>query len=335
MKAVIYNEYGSPDVLQLTNIEKPTPKANEILVRIHARTVNYGDLLARNFSNISHREFNMPFIFWLPTRFEFGIKKPKITILGSEYAGEVEALGDEVTKFKVGDNIFGFLSMNMGANAEYITVSQDAAVTTMPNNMTYEEAATVPYGVLTAFNLLKTLDIQQGQKILINGASGGIGSAAVQIAKHYYGAEVTGVASTKRLDFVKALGADHVIDYTREDFTQNGETYDYILDVLGRSSFSKVKNSLTAKGRYLLASFKMHHVWSMLMTAFSKGKKAKCVLSMESQADLINARQLVEDGVIKAIIDRTYPLEETAEAHRYMESGNRAGHVVVTLEPAT
>jgi NADPH:quinone reductase-like Zn-dependent oxidoreductase len=236
MKAIRYTEYGSPDVLRLVEVEKPAPKDNEILVKIHASSINYGDTLARNFKGTPASKFNMPFILYFPARIAFGFNIPKITTLGSEFAGKVETVGKDVKTFKIGDQVFGHRGMSMGANAEYLCVPEESMVTTKPTNMTYDEAATVPYGALTALSLLKAVNIQPGQKVLINGASGAIGSAAIQLAK-YYGAEVTGVAGTPRLEFMKSLGADKVIDYTKEDFSKNGETYDLIFDILGRGSF--------------------------------------------------------------------------------------------------
>lgn len=330
MKAILYTEYGPPNVLQLRDVEKPAPKDNEMLIRIHATPVNYGDTLARNFREVSPLKFNMPFFFWLPARIVFGISKPKINILGSELAGQIEAVGKDVKRFKKGDPVFGYRGQSMGANAEYLCMPEDGLVTIKPTNMTYAEAAAVPYGALTALNLLRKVNIQPGQKVLINGASGGIGSAAVQLAKHF-GAEVTGVCSTPRLEFVKSLGADKVIDYTKEDFTQNGETYDLIFDILGRSSFSRCKSSLNENGRYLLASFKMKQLFQMLWTSMIGNKKVICALSGEKLEDLLFIKELVEAGKIKSVIDRRYPLEQTAEAHRYIETGHKKGNVVITL----
>jgi NADPH:quinone reductase-like Zn-dependent oxidoreductase len=250
MKAIVYTQYGSPDVLQMQEIEKPTPQDNEILIRIRATPVNVGDIMARNFSAYTPRTFTMPGFLYLPSRFMIGYRKPRRHVLGNAFAGDVEAVGSGVTNFKPGDAVFGYRAMNFGAHAEYLCMPADRFVTAKPANMTYEEACGVPGGALTALSLLRKVNIQPGQKVLINGASGTIGSHALQLAK-YYGAEVTAVCATPRLELVKALGADHVIDYTREDFTQNGETYDLIMDVMNKSSFDRCKNSLTANGCYL------------------------------------------------------------------------------------
>lgn len=330
MKAIVYTEYGSPDVLQVKEVEKPTPKDNEILIRVYATPVNYGDTLARNMSQVSHREFNMPFFMWLPARIALGFTKPKMNILGSEFAGKVEAVGKDVKRFKVGDSIFGYRAMNFGANAEYLCMAEDGLVAIKPDNVTYEEAAAIPYGALTALNLLRKVHIQPGQKVLVNGASGAIGAAVVQLAK-YYGAEVTGVCGTPRLAYVKALGADKVIDYTREDFTQNGETYDLIFDVLGRSSFLRAKNALKPNGCILYASFKMPQLLQMLWTSRFGSKKVICALSSETLDDLLQIKELIEAGVIKAVVDRCYPMEQAAEAHRYAESGHKRGSVVIMV----
>ena len=330
MKAIVCTKYGSPDVLQFKEVDKPTPKDNEVLIRIHATPVNYGDTLARNFRGTPPSKFNMPFIFYFPARMAFGFSKPKINTLGSEFAGKIEAVGKDVKLFKAGDQVFGYRGMSMGANAEYLCMPENGLVAIKPANMTYEEAATVPYGALTALNLLRHVNIQPGQKVLIHGASGGIGSAAVQLAK-YFGAEVTGVCGTPRLAFVKSLGADIVIDYTKDDFTQNGQTYDLIFDILGKSSFSRCKNSLNENGRYLLASFKMKQFFQMLWTSKIGSKKVICALSGEKIEDLLFIKELVEAGKIKSVIDRRYPLEQTAEAHRYVEKGHKKGNVVITI----
>jgi NADPH:quinone reductase-like Zn-dependent oxidoreductase len=330
MKAIIYTEYGSPDVLHLAEVAKPAPKDNEALIRIHATPVNFGDLLARNFKSVTPRKFNMPLLFWLPARLAFGFRKPKKHILGSEFAGEVAAVGAAVTRFKPGDQVFGYRGQSMGAYAEYVCMPEDGVLAIKPANLTYEEAATVPYGALTALSLLRKVNIQRGQKVLINGASGGIGAAAVQLAK-YLEAEVTGVCGRPRLEFVKALGADKVIDYTQEDFTRNGETYDLIFDILGKSSLARGKRSLKPNGRYLFASFKLKHLVQMLLTSIRGDKKVICALSSEKAADLTFIKELIEAGKYKAIIDKRYPLAQTAEAHRYVEAGQKQGSVVVSV----
>ena len=332
MKAIVYTKFGPPDVLQLKEVEKPTPKEDEILIRNYAATVNYGDIVARNFKEISPRKFNMPFPFWLVTGMSFGFSKPKITILGSEFAGEVEAVGKDVKSIKQGDQVFGYRGQIMGAYAEYLVMPEDGPLAIKPVNMTYEEAVVVLWGAIVALNLLREKgNIQSGGKVLINGASGAIGSAAVQIAKSY-GAEVTGVCGTPRLEFVKSLGADKVIDYTKEDFTQSGETYDLIFDILGKSSFSRCKSSLSQNGRYLLASFKTGDLIDMLWTSISGSKKVICAMASGSTEDLISVKELIEAGKIKAVIDRSYPLEQTAEAHRYVEEGHKKGHIAITVE---
>ncbi len=272
----------------------------------------------------------MPFPLWLYTKIYFGFRKLKITILGSVFAGEIEAIGKDVKLFREGDQIFGFPSNKMRAYAEYRCMPEDGLVGMKPANMTYEEAAVVPYGALMALDLLRKVNIQSDQKVLINGASGGIGSAVVQLAKHY-GAEVTGVCGTPRLEFVKSLGADKVIDYTKEDFTQNGETYDLILDVLGKSSFSRCKGSLKQEGNYVLTSFKMRDVVDMLRTSVTGSKKVICAILVAKPEDLIVTKELVEAGAIKAVIDKSFPLEQTAEAHRYVEEGHARGKVVITV----
>ena len=330
MRAIFSTEYGTPDVLQLKEIEKPAPKDNEVLIRVHAASVNFGDLLARNFKAVSPRAFNMPFLIWLLAKFSFGLSKPRITILGNEFSGQIEAAGKDVKTFKPGDQVFGYRAESMGTYAEYLCLPENSVMAIKPANMTYEEAAVVPYGAIMALSLLKKAAIQPGQKVLINGASGGIGSAAVQIARHL-GAEVTGVCGTTRLNFVRSLGAAKVIDYTKEDFTQNGETYDLIFDILGKSEFSRCKNSLKPDGRYLLASFKMKQLVQMLWTSKFGSKKVICALAPGSVKALNSVKELIESGKIKALIDRSFPMQQAAEAHRYVEAGQRTGYVAITM----
>lgn len=331
MKAIVYTEYGCPDVLHLAEVPKPAPRDNEVLIRNHAATVNFGDLMARNFRAISPRQFNMFFLFWLMGKISFGLNRPTTNILGSEFAGDVEAVGRTVTRFKPGDAVFGYLGMRMGAYAEYLCVPEDGVIAIKPAGKTYEEAAAVPYGATMALHLLRKANLQPGQKVLIHGASGAIGSAAVQIARHY-GAQVTGVCGTPRLEFVKSLGADRVIDYTREDFTQSGETYDLIFDILGKIPFARCKASLKPDGILLYASFKMKQLVQMLWTSRpGSGKRVVCAIAPGSLEDLNTIKALMEAGKIKAIIDRCYPMEQAAEAHRYVEEGRKKGNVVITM----
>jgi len=315
MKAIVYTEFGPPDVLRLKEVEKPTPKKNEILIRIYATTVVAEDPGMR-----SSPGFN-------------GFRKPKNPILGQEFAGEIETIGKDVTRFKKGDQVFGIDWY--GAYAEYKCMPEDKALTIKPTNMTYEEAAAVPNGALTALPFLRDNgQIKSGQKILINGASGSVGTYAVQLAK-CYGTEVTGVCSTGNLELVKSLGADKVIDYTQDDFTQNGEAYDIIFDTVGKRSFSECKNSLTPRGVYL-KTVPGVEILLMLWPIKIDRRRAKFAATGLRSAkkkikDLLFLKELIEEGKVKAAIDRRYPLEQTAEAHRYVEKGHKKGNVVITV----
>lgn len=332
MKAIVYTEYGGPEVLHIQDVATPAPQDNEIRVKIHATTVNVGDLWARNFKAISPRNFSMPTPLWLPARMYFGVTKPQVRILGSEFSGEIDAVGKNVSAFKPGDPVFGYRGQSMGAYAEYLCMPETGLVTRKPANMDCAQAATIPYGALTACTLLRRVNIRPGQSVLIHGASGSIGAAAVQLAKHL-GATVTGVCSTPRMDFVKALGADRVIDYRQSDFTQNGETYDLIFDIMNKSSFACVQNSLAPNGVYLLASFKTKQLLQSLRTR-GADKKVICAFSNETPQDLIFIRELAEAGSLTGVIDRCYPLEQTAAAHRHAESGTKRGKVVITIAGA-
>ncbi len=331
MKAMVYEEYGPPEVLQLKEVEKPAPKDNEILIKIHATPVNFGDTLVRDFNAISPRKFHMPLIFWLIGKIYFGFRKPRITILGSEFSGEVESVGKKVNRFSKGDPVFGYRGPRMGAYADYLCMPEDGVVALRPANMTSEEAAAVPYGAIMALNVLRKANLRPGQKILVNGASGGIGPAIVQLAGSHFGARITAVCSTPRLEYVRSLGAEKVIDYTREDFIDSGETYDLIIDILGKTSFARCKRVLEPNGRCLFVSFKMKQVLQMLWTSMSGGRKVICIVSTERAEDLAFVRELVEAGKIKTIIDRCYPLEQAADAHRYVAQGQKKGSVVITI----
>ncbi|MDP1830275.1 MAG: NAD(P)-dependent alcohol dehydrogenase [Archangium sp.] len=330
MKAIEFTEYGAPEVLHLVEAARPAPKQGEVSIRVYATNVGYGDTLARNFRAVSARGFHMLGLFWFFTKFAFGWKKPKVQRLGSEFSGVIDAVGEGVTTFRPGDPVFGYLGERMGGYAEYVCMKANGALALKPASMTHEQAAVAPMGAMTALALLKKVNVQRGQRVLVLGASGGIGAAAVQLAKHF-GAEVTGVCGARRLDFVRALGAHHVIDYSREDFARNGQTYDVILDVLGKSSFARCRGSLTPQGRYLLASFKTKQLLQMAWTSLAGGKRVVCVLAPESPEDLRAVRELIERGALRSIIDRTFPLEQAAEAHRYVESGEKQGQVVITV----
>ena len=321
MKAILCTKYGPPEVLQLKEVEKPTPKGNEVLIRIYATTVTKYDCWTRSCT--------APTGMGLISRIAGGFTKPKKTIIGTELAGEIESVGKDVKRFKVDDQVFAFTE-NLGAYGEYICLPEDGAVAIKPVNMTYEEAAAVPYGGLTALYFLRKANIQSGQKVLIFGASGGLGTFAVQLAK-YFGTDVTGVCSTAKLELVKSLGADSVIDYTKEDFTKNGETYDVIFDTVGKSSFSGCKRSLKKKGFYIFSTFGLPKLIQILWLSMTSSKKVIIGLLKGRAEDLIFLKELIEEGKIRVVIDRTYPLEKTAEAHSYVETGRAKGKVVITL----
>jgi NADPH:quinone reductase-like Zn-dependent oxidoreductase len=323
MKAIVCTKYGPPDVLQLQEVEKPTPEDNEVLIKIFAATVNIGDCRVRSWT--------VPPLFWILYRIQVGLRRPRKAILGSPLAGEVEAIGKDVKRFQKGDQVFGMDTTGIRANAQYVCRPEGGALAIKPANMTYEEAAAVPHGAMTArFFLGEKGNVQSGQRVLINGASGAVGTWAVQLAK-YFGAEVTGVCSTTNLEMVKSLGADKVIDYTKEDFTESGETYDIIFDAVGKSSFSRCKNSLEQGGIYLATDPTVAVVFSMLWTSMLGSKKAMWGLGPERAEDLDFLRELIEAGKIKPVIDRRYPLEQVAEAHRYVEKGHTKGNVVITV----
>ncbi len=332
MNTIQATRYGSPDVLQLVQTDTPMPKANEVLIKVQAVPVGFGDVLARNFKAVTPRSFSMPGPLWPISRLAIGLNKPNQPILGAEFAGVVEAVGEAVTRFQPGEVVIGYTGQRFGANAEFMCLPEKAVMTRKPAHMTPVEASTLPYGGMMALDLLKAMDIQPGQNVLINGASGSIGASAVQIAKRVYGAEVTGVCGTARLGYVRALGADHVIDYTREDFTQGEAVYDLIVDIRGKLPFERAQRVLAPEGRLLYVSFKMKHLMQMLGGALrQRPQRVICRLASESNAILDEVRDLAEAGKLTAIVDRCYPLVQTAEAHRYYESGDKQGAVVITV----
>jgi NADPH:quinone reductase-like Zn-dependent oxidoreductase len=319
MKAMVCTKYGAPDVFQLQEIDTPIPKDHEVRIKIHAASVGPADCTFRKGSPI--------------VKLVYGLKRPKNSILGAEFSGEIDAVGESVTKYQVGDQVFGLSARTFGAQAEYKCLHEDTPLAIKSPKMSFEEAVAVCDGAPTALTFLRDkAKIQRGQNVLINGASGAVGIYAVQIAK-YLGAEVTGVCSTANIDLVKSHGADKVIDYTREDFTKNGQTYDVIFDAVGKRSFSQCKYSLTQRGVYLSTVLSLSILFDMLQTALFGKKKAVFVTAglMQNKANLIFLKELYEAGKIKAVIDRRYPLEEVAEAHRYVEKGHKKGNVVITL----
>ena len=327
MKAIVYTKYGPPEVIELKEVEKPTPKDNEVLVKVHAASVNPLDW---------HALRGTPFMFRLMGG---GLLKPKNKILGADVAGRVEAVGRNVKQFQPGDEIFGDLYWcGSGGFAEYVSVPENA-LALKPASTTFEEAAAVPQAAFTALHGLRDKgQVQPGQKVLINGASGGVGVFAVQIAKSF-GAEVTGVCSTRNLDMVRSIGADQVIDYTQEDFTQNGQRYDLILDNVGNRSISDSKHALSPKGIYVLVGFSMSLMFQVMFLgpwiSMTGSKKMGILFPKENKKDLVFMKELLEAGKVVPVIDRRYPLSEVAEAIRYLEEGHARGKVVITLEHNT
>jgi len=316
MKAIVYTKYGSPDVLHLEEVERPTAGDNEVVIKVHATTVTAGDVKTRK---------GDPFF----VRFASGLMRPKTKILGFEFAGEIESVGAGVKRFVKGDQVFG-VSMKGGGYAEYMSLPEDGVMALKPSNMTYEEAAAGPSGAVVVLQGLRKQNVQRGQKVLIYGASGSLGTFAVQLAKHL-GAEVTGVTSTANLEMVKSLGADKVVDYTKEDFAENGETYDLIFDTVGKSSFTHGKGSLKPAGVYLSSWPTPRLLLQVIRTSLIGKKKARIMTESPGVESLTFLKELFEAGEVEPVIDRRYPLEQTAEAHRYVEKGHKKGNVVITV----
>jgi NADPH:quinone reductase-like Zn-dependent oxidoreductase len=331
MRAAVFTEYGPLNVSRLKAVATPVPRDKDVLIRVHATPIGFGDTLVRNFKAVTPRKFHMPLFFWLIGRGWSGFRKPRITILGSEFAGEIAAVGKSVRLFKEGDQVFGYCGPRMGACAEYLRMPERGIIAPKPSNMSYAEAAAVPYGSIMAWCLLRKMNPRPGQGILVNGASGGIGPLVLQLAKNQFGAAVTGVCGAARLDYVRALGADRAIDYTKEDFADGGEAYDFIVDILGKCSLGQCRRALKPKGRCVFVSFKMKQIAQMLWTSMVGDKKLSCTLCSERAADLRFVKELIEAGKLKAIVDRCFPLEQAAAAHRYVESGSRSGSVVITV----
>ena len=326
MKAIVWTKFGPPNVLQLQEVAKPAPTDNEVLIRTYATTVTAAECELRG--------LKVPIAFRLPLQIYLGRIRPRPIILGQEIAGEIEAVGTAVTRFKPGDQVTGWCGFRLGAYAEYICLRETGVLTIKPSNITYEEAATLPLGGLDAAYLLRQANIQRGQKVLIIGAGGSIGTYALQIAK-YFGAVVTGVDRTEKLDMLRSIGADQVTDYTREDFTRRGETYDVIFDVVGKSSFLRAVRLLTPQGLYLSASPRLSQKILARLILRSGGKQFipwASRTASEYRTDFDFLKELLAAGKIKAVIDRRYPLEQMAEAHRYVDTGRKKGHVVITVQ---
>ena len=324
MKAIVYEKYGPPDVLQLKKITKPVPADNEVLVKVYATTVNRTDCATIRAKPFFARIFT-------------GILKPKKQTPGTEFAGRIEAIGKNVTSLKVGDRVFGFDDQGSRSHAQYLTISEDKGLTTIPKDLTYEQAAASTEGAHYAYNSIKNAKIKAGQKSLVYGATGAIGSAAIQLLKHF-DVYVTAVCNTKNIGLVKSLGADKVIDYTKEDFTKDEEKYDFVFDAVGKSSFAKCKPLLQRGGVYISSDlgYMAQNIPLTLVTPIIKpligNKKTVSPMPTDTRGSILFVRKLIEEGKFKAVIDRKYPLEQIIEAYKYVEKGQKTGNVVITVE---
>jgi NADPH:quinone reductase-like Zn-dependent oxidoreductase len=325
MKAVVYDRYGPADVLRLEDVERPVPREDEVLVKIHATTVNRLDIHTREANASSGLAIA------LLSRSISGVRRPRQRILGNEFAGEVAAAGAAVTEFAVGDHIFGTTGLRFGAHAEFTCVPERARVAHMPAGISFEEAAAVSDGFLNALTCLKQVDLGKGRRILVYGASGSIGTAGVQLAR-YFGADITAVCTTKNFELVRSLGADRVIDYTKEDFTKNGETYDVIFDAVGKHSFKRSKGSLSSGGSYLATDGFRNIILAMWTPRFGDKKVVFQIPPRQTKQDVLFLKELMEAGRYRAVIDRRYPLEDVIEATRYVETQQKTGNVVLTVD---
>ena len=326
MKAYVCRRYGGPEVIELVDVQKPVPKDNEVLIKIHATTVTSGDWRVRT--------LKVPKGFGPIARLALGITRPRQPILGTELAGVVEAVGKDVTKFRPGDEVFGFPGGQMSCHAQYRVLAEDGPVALKPSNLSFEEAASLCFGGSTALHFLRKADIKAGDKVLVIGASGGVGTAMVQLAKHF-GAEVTGVTSRANFDLVTSLGADRMVDYAKEDFTVRRETYDIIADAVGATSFARCKGALREKGRLLAIAGGMPEMLASLWVPLTGSKKVIAGPAEERPDDVRRLADLVETGVLRPVIDRRYKFAQMAEAHAYVESGRKRGSVVVSVEHAS
>jgi NADPH:quinone reductase-like Zn-dependent oxidoreductase len=324
MKAIVYSRYGSPDVLGLQEVEKPVPAGNEILIRVRAAEATKSDCEMRR------SKFAVKW-FWLPMRIAMGVTRPKRTVLGGYFSGEVESVGKDVTKFRKGDRVFGSTGLKLGAYGEYLCLPDSCTIVAKPANMSFEEAAVVPMGGLNALHFLRRADIRSGEKVLINGAGGSIGVWAVQIAKAM-GAEVTAVDCAIKEEMLRRIGADHFVDYAKEDFASSGRTYDVILSMVAGTSFSKCLAALNPGGRYLMANPRLSDMLRSVVANRFGDKKAIFAFAQEKEDELLALREMIEQGRIKAIVDRRYPMEQAAEAHRQVETEQRLGPIVISMK---
>ncbi|NUM70838.1 MAG: NAD(P)-dependent alcohol dehydrogenase [Ignavibacteriaceae bacterium] len=331
MKAIVYEEYGPPEVLKIRNIDKPVPGLHQILVKVKAASVNFGDLRARNFKNISAKNFHMHSLFKFIALMMFGFSKPKKRVLGSEFSGVVESVGSEVSSVKPGDHVFGYLSANMGAYQEYLCVDDKICVAVKPPVLSFEEAAVLTYGPVMAVGVLKNIKINPGDNVLILGASGFIGSAALQILKSR-GAKVTGVCSKNKFDYVMNLGAENVIEYKNGDYLNSSLKYNLIVDILGKGDFTKCRNLLKPGGVHLFISFKTAALFNMIKTRFFGNKKVICKIAIGSRDDFLEAVQLIENGKIRTGNLSLFPADDVVDAHRFAEAGKNTGPVVLTFD---
>lgn len=323
MRAIVYTRYGPPDVLQVEEVPTPAPGDGQLLIRTRATTVTSGDWRVRSLT--------MPAGFGLLGRLALGVSGPRQRILGTEASGEVEAVGKGVGSFRVGDRVFAFRGARMGCHAEYVCMPEDGAVALKPANLTYDEAAALSFGGTTALGFFRRGGLREGERVLVNGASGGVGTAAVQLARHF-GATVTGVCSTANVELVRSLGAEHVIDYTQEDFTRNGATYDVIVDTAGTAPFSRSRGSLTERGRLLAVLGGLPDLLRVPWVSMTSRRKVVAGPVAGRPEDLRLLAELAEAGAYRPVIDRRFPFEQAAEAHRYVDTGRKKGNVVITLE---
>lgn len=329
MRAIVTTKYGPPEVLELQEVKTPIPKDDELLIEVHAATVTAGDC--------EMRRFQLTFLFWLPLRLYMGVFKPRVNVLGQEFSGVVKGIGKDVKNFSVGDSVFGPSDMKFGSYAEYKCISASHPIVKLPSNMSFDEAATIPTGGLNSLHFMRFAKIQPGQKVLIIGAGGSIGTYGLQIAKHK-GAEVTAIDSSTKLKMLKSIGADHVIDYEQEDFTKNGIFYDVIFDIVGKGWAAVKTKSLSQNGLYLVTNpgvrTMLRSVWNSIVRNLPGAKHSKRIkngLAGYKTEDLVTLKELVEEGKLRAVIDKTFNFDETEEAHRYVDTGLKAGNVVISV----